>query len=284
MRIYVNDYSEFLNSIYNYIIETYGLIPRTFEGIKTINGNAFDNDASSASSSGGTLTPIEYTSLGEFNDYDCVYKNKNLHVHDTDTIFCTEPEIIAARYVNRSIFGKDKHKILKTLKLWLPTVTEYNVGVDFVAKHLKADTNNVIYSDLYPSYANHFLRQNKTNYSTLKYYFISNIDLEKGEYSDNHYNVEENEKIIMVRARSRSRSSSRGRSPSKSRRKSRSPSPKRGKNNNNKQRGGGRGRRRRRRSKSNKSRSPSPNNRASSPTQQNNRKRSRSRSRVRSSY
>lgn len=74
MRLRVADIEEFVSSIYNYIIENYGIVPREFEG-------SFDEVAyESAVAYDGHDDALAAYDRPRFND--------RLHVHPSDLIFC----------------------------------------------------------------------------------------------------------------------------------------------------------------------------------------------------
>lgn len=260
MVVRVKEYPEFLASIYNYIIEEYELGPRDFEmatNIKNEVESVIETDG------GKGLKYVPDSGVVPFQCYDYKRNRRALHTHKTiesnrHLLFCSEPEIAALVYINRSVYGSGKYRLIATMKRWLPTVTMNDVEVTF--------DGNKVHSDLYPSYSIHFLRQNRTPFANFTYvYHASSDEYDEDDITDGNividedeYSVTENNKTVMVRRRSRSKS--RSRSPSVGRRSTRS----------------GRGTKRRRRSRS---RSPAANGGAPRP---NNRRRSRSRSRSRS--
>lgn len=275
MVVRVKDYPDFLTSVYNYIIEEYEVEPRDFEVVTNIRNEVddiIDRD-------GGT--GLKYVhgdgALLPFACYDYRNDRRALHTHTTvesnrHLLFCSEPEIAALVYINRSVYGPNKERLIGTLKVWLPTVTVEDVTVRF------GDTCNVVRSDLYPSYSVHFLRhRSRARFADLTYVYhpesertlengVFRINIVADERGAGEYTVtdEQSGKSVMVKRRSRSRSRSRGRSASPVRRRrhrSRSRSQKR--------RTGGRRR---------SSRSPA----ATTASRPNGRKRSRSRSRSRS--
>lgn len=264
MVVRVKEYPEFLTSIYNYIIEEYEIGPRDFEmatNIKNEVESVIETDG------GKGLKYVPKMGVVPFQCYDYKRNRRALHTHRTiesnrDLLFCSEPEIAALVYINRSVYGGSKYRLIGTMKRWLPTVTMNDVEVAF--------DDNEVHSDLYPSYSIHFLRQNQTPFANLTYvYHDTSRSSSDDDFTDGNIVIDEDEytltgdnKTIMVRrrSRSRSRSKSRSRSPSVGRRAARS----------------GRGTKRRRRSRS---RSPAASGGVPRP---NNRQRSRSRSRSRS--
>lgn len=240
MIVRVKEYPEFLTSIYNYIIEEYELRPRDFEMMTNIKNEVDDIIETDG---GKGLKYVEGVGVVRFKCYDYRHNRRALHTHKTiesnrHLLFCSEPEITALVYVNRSVYGRSKYRLIATMKCWLPTVTMNDVEVVFGG-------DNEVHSDLYPSYSIHFLRQNQTRFANLTYVYHthpeterddgiidSNIvdddddDISERNIVDDYYTVTDKNKAIMVRrrSRSRSRSTSRGRSPSTTRRRSRSRS------------------------------------------------------------
>lgn len=242
MLLKIKDYDDFVSSIYHYIIESYGIIPRDFEG-------AYDRDSYD--------TAIQYDTLsGRLVPYLCSQQHCALHTHENDLIYCTEVEILAARYVYRSVFHKRKRDILLELKSWLPMATLCAVNIVLNDDDI-CDSVYSITSDLAPAYCVNFFYIPYVARTKLIYNFISNIVTDNFE---SEYTVKETDRTIMVRRRSRSRSRSRSASPCPTKRR-RS------------------GRRRRSRSRS---RSRSSSCRARSPPVRRTGKRRRSRSRSRS--
>lgn len=268
MVVRVKEYPEFLTSIYNYIIEEYELGPRDFEmatNIKNEVESVIETDG------GKGLKYVPKTGVVPFQCYDYKRDRRALHTHRTiesgrRLLFCSEPEIAALVYINRSVYGRSKCRLIDTMKRWLPTVTVNDVEVTF--------DGNEVHSDLYPSYSIHFLRQNRTRFADLTYVYHDSARLSSDDDDDDditagnividedEYTLSDNNKTIMVRrrSRSRSRSKSRSRSPSVGRRAARS--------------GAGTKRRRRSRSRSRAASGGVP--------RLNSRRRSRSRSRSRS--
>lgn len=199
MILKISNLENFINSIYDYITEEYEIIPRDFETNFSIGFNSI----------------IYNKNDGSISDYDCPNFNGELHHHD-DLIFCSEPEIVALKFIQQSIFSKYKFSLISTLHSWLPSATVDSVSVQF--------TNVYIVSHLEPSYCVTFL-DSFAPFDCLNYYFKSNIDYSNFCESqlESFYELNNKEKVIMVRARSRSRSTSpattrtrRGRSRSKS--------------------------------------------------------------------
>lgn len=213
MVVRVKDYPDFLTSVYNYIIEEYELGPRDFEMMTNIK-----NEVDDIIETGG-LKYVHEAGVVRFECYDYRHDRRALHTHKTirsnrNLLFCSEPEITALVYINRSVYGHSKHRLIDTMKCWLPTVTVNDVRVMF--------GGNEVHSDLYPSYSIHFLGQNQTRFANLTYVYHDTAEDDDEEIVDGNivvihdYTVIENNKTIMVRRRSRSRS--RSRSPSARRR------------------------------------------------------------------
>lgn len=172
MEISIIDYSEFINSINDYILITYGLIPRCFE----FQTRTFFN------------TAIEYktTASDDSNclvSYDCPKFNKQsrLHCHQSEFIFCSEPEVIAVDFIYRTIFSKERYTLIKTLKLWLPAVAQLYIKFNIV--------DNIIITDLYPSFfGDYFYDLNKTKEEDDEFlkYFTNNKQIQSLIQQDQH--------------------------------------------------------------------------------------------------
>lgn len=209
MRIDVSNESEFLNCVYDFVLENYEIVPRDFT-LTTDLLRVRDE------------RPLIYTRDGQVRTSEC-QRTDPLHVHpelnDGDLAFCTIPELLAFSYLDRSIFHRCKPDLIRTMQDWLPSATANYVSVRFDPE----DERRPIVSYLEPSYAVRFLTT-YTSFASLRYYFISNIV----HIAENSYTLEEFDKTIMVRRR-RSRSRSRSRSPGRPRRyRSRSRSRSRG--------------------------------------------------------
>lgn len=172
MELSIVDYSEFINSINDYIIITYGIIPRSFEfQTRTLYNSA-----------------VKYKYDGSLVAYDCPKFNKQsrIHCHPCEFIFCSEPEVIAVDFIYRTVFSIERYTLIKTLKLWLPTVAQLYIKFNIV--------NNIIITDLFPSFfgdyfydLNNSLKTKDSNLANrhIQYYFIS-VD-----------NIEENNKLCV---------------------------------------------------------------------------------------
>lgn len=191
MDLRITDISEFINCIHDYIIEEFEIIPRDFETRLIVGDRSIAWDTRS------------------IEEFKCPKFNKHLHIHHEEhcptLICCNEVDIIALKYLNGSIFGPLKYKIISTLHSWLPAATFQAVKVS-----IKPNCN-LIESYFEPSYLFHVLQSPHPITIQYNYYFQRNIVIYES------YNLIENNKTIMVRARSRSRS----RSPSKSLKKNR---------------------------------------------------------------
>ncbi|MGI4816791.1 MAG: hypothetical protein ACRYE7_02290 [Janthinobacterium lividum] len=97
------------------------------------------------------------------NKFKCLYYENDIknatHVHSKNEmgiVFCTEPEIAAALYVNSTIYGPQKAVILNDLKTWLPTVAVDDLCIDLIPFKDSAYYNPIgnivsVNSDLHPS-------------------------------------------------------------------------------------------------------------------------------------
>lgn len=230
---------------------------------------------------------------------DCCNFLGPLHTHEDDErlcssnsnneqqhiiVCCSEVDIIALKYLNTSIFGPLKTKIISSLHSWLPAVVLNYVDVVWQTKNLTVDEVKTkgyrINSYFEPTFLfklSQYIGVNPQTNSIYYNYYCSYIVDESyypsyiQELNDNNINLT----LYMEtrrrsssrgrspsqssgsasggqrrRSRSRSRSSSRSRAPknksnAKKRNRSRSPKPKKPRNNSGKRRNG-----RRRRSKS----------------------------------
>lgn len=226
MLLKIENHSKFVDAIYNYIIDTYEILPREFE----IN-STYDE----------CTTAVQYENNG-LVPYNCERFKKIVHTHETPLIYCTVPEIVAATYIHRSVFGPHKIRLLETLAIWLPNVTIDSVYVQFTTSHIT--------SNLFPNYAIPFCMNNNNHlFNHLVYTYIPfNVDASKldcisldcDSITTPSYIVNENHRTIMVRARSpsptkrgrrnrsKSPSGTKRKSGTKVRRSSRSPSPTKG--------------------------------------------------------
>lgn len=137
----IGDYGKFIDSIYNYIIESMEIEPRTFEladNLKYETHSILDDARG--------LCALRYsrdTSTVEQCQCMCSEKiTRAVHVHPDELTFCTEPEVAAVLYVSRTVFGTEKQQLLVSVKSWLPEVT-----VDFTTVCLVPKRNIVCNSD-----------------------------------------------------------------------------------------------------------------------------------------
>lgn len=221
MNVQIENIAEFLNSLHDYILEDFGLVPRDFE-TKIFLGS----------------TSIAWSKrTNKLYPYDCDKFNSHLHIHSFDNcaeldelvVCCNEPDIIALQYVHMSIFGPQKGGIIQSLHSWLPAVTfRYckifilpNRGID---DSFNQNTGLIINSYFDPSYLSTLLNQSECaphfSQITYNYYYNSNI-----VNCYNNYNVTNPKTNLLIMVRTRRRSRSRSSSPAGgSRRRSRSPS------------------------------------------------------------
>nr|DBA13069.1 TPA: gp72-like protein [Oryctes rhinoceros nudivirus] len=194
MNVSITNIQEFINSIHDFIIETFEIIPRDFE-TKLLVGNR---------------SLVWHSDVGKIEEFICPKFKHYLHVHEKHnadenlTICCNEVDIIALKYLNDSIFGTFKNKIISSLHSWLPAATYQHVRV--------VVRSNTTYINSYfePSYLFNLLHYIDHSRDIIYTYYHSNIVLYES------YNLEGiNNKRIMVRARSRS--PGRARSPGRTR-------------------------------------------------------------------
>lgn len=100
--------SEFLNCVYDFVLENYEIVPRDFTLASDL--VHIRNER-----------PLVYTEDGQIRSIDC-QRNDPLHVHpdlpDGDLAFCTEPELLAFSYLDRSIFHPCKPEMIRTMQDW----------------------------------------------------------------------------------------------------------------------------------------------------------------------
>lgn len=197
MLLSISDYTQFLDVINRFIIDTYSIYPRDF---------SLADDY--------TFRPLCY----DINTQSLVASNciqRNLHLHTLDSVlwFCSEPESIAALYINQAIYGDERTDLFLSLYDWLPVVTFGVVNVRFDQRQIT--------SHLHPQYAYKFLTTQSTTFNKL-YYYTPCIDSTLVLSSAN--------KILnmapAVRGRGRRRGSRKSRSPTRGSRRSRSASRK----------------------------------------------------------
>lgn len=145
MIIKIKNYENFILNIVDYIKETHKIKPRNLFSIK----EKYDK-------------PLKLND-DILEEYECPFKE--LHVHNDKSIFCSEPERVAIKFILHSIFGKKKEILIKTLRVWLPSVTFESVSIKFTKSH--------IYSNLYPTYL-YYLNTLETKYK-LSYTYIDDF-------------------------------------------------------------------------------------------------------------
>lgn len=170
-------------------------------------------------------------------------------------VCCNEVDIIALKYLNATIFGPQKEKLIASLHSWLPAATFHHVNVIFSPPHkcIKIDS---YFEPTYLFYA-YYIVYESIEYN---YYIGSNIEIEETYTKQPDRNI-----TIKMASTTRARSRSRSSSPSKRRRR-RSPSA-------------GAGSKRRRNGSRRRRRSPSASRRRAPASRARSRSRSRSRSR-----
>lgn len=260
--LYIENYEAFVNYMYHHIVDNFEIEPRAFElsnSLKTevrsilcaTNGNKslrYDHK---------NITLSRYRCLCGYN----VDINEALHIHDegkVGVVLCSEPEIAAALYIDRTVFGPIKCKIFSNIKYWVLNATIDSIQlrlirnknpVTLLRDSEKTDTA-VIHGDLYPSFCLVFLYDRRRviadeSIKKLRYLYSNDSDdlFVDTRLSKNNINIEElSNKLclfdcysinnncyeIMVKTR-------RGRSASPtSRRRSASPSSRRGRRGNRK--------------------------------------------------
>lgn len=238
MNVQINKIGDFINSIHDYILETFEISPRDFETTLLL----------------GDKSLAWNRRTHKITEFECKLFNKRLHAHENEInvndyiVCCSQVDIIALRYLNGSIFDNDagdkssggfKHELISSMHSWLPAATFQNVRVRFLKR------NATVTSYFEPSFL-FYLLHDIDKYQITYNYLYSNIV--------NHTNYTLSE-TVMVKGRRRSRSSSpapysKKRSSRRGRSRSRSPSQTRYRSPSGSRRSN-RGGRRRRRSMSN---------------------------------
>jgi len=181
MFVTVSNLLIFKNDIYEYIINTYNILPHYV----------------SVSALVSEVKPICFDF--ETNKFSILSNCKLNTISRQDSIinFHTRPEIIALNYINKSIHSSDNVKLhlIKTLKHWLPSCTINSVTCKF--------KKCIFLSDLEPSWAYSFLNV-PTKFTTLTYKFVCNqspllyYNSEVLEYSRDSYTIQNCEKILNI--------------------------------------------------------------------------------------
>lgn len=143
----VTDQDLFINALRNYIIEVHKIVPREFELEK------FSVIQCSFVFANGRLTT-----------FPC--EIKDLHIHNYPLTFCSLPERLAITYLQSTVFGNVRPKLIKTLKFWLPAATVNFVRADFNKK--------TVYTNLHPSYVFSFFSNPKNKFSEINYNYLEN--------------------------------------------------------------------------------------------------------------
>lgn len=219
---YIKNYGQFIDSIFNYVIEYYEIKPRTFDLADSLKDSVYrilENSECNCS--------IRYDhNTVTLNKFKCLYYENDIknatHIHSENElgiVFCTEPEIAAALYINSTIYGPQKAIILSCLKTWLPTVTVDDLCIDLIpfkdSVFYKPIGNIVsINSDIHPSLCLIFLygrdrvniRDTDSNRVSSLYYTYSTDDTDLNfdrHLSKIHYSVPYSEGYIDTELRKR---------------------------------------------------------------------------------
>lgn len=164
MRLRIRDLESFLDSIHDYVVERYDTLPRGFQTDALVPTCAPVQSVSLAVTTNGAIIP-----------YACKldYNNAPLHLHrniDPSTVLytaCSEPEIVALRFLRQSDFQNIHYSLYSTLPVWLPSATRDNVICQFTS-----DVDRVT-SSLTPCYAYSFLESSDANLkSTFEYTYL----------------------------------------------------------------------------------------------------------------
>lgn len=164
MRLRIRDLEPFLDDIHDYVVERYDTLPRGFQTDALLPTCTLAQSVSLAVTTNGAVIP-----------YDCKldYNKASLHLHrniDPKTVLytaCSEPEIVALRFLRQSDFQNIHYSLYSTLPVWLPSATRDNVICKF-----SSDIDRVA-SSLSPCYAYSFLESPDTSLkSTFQYTYL----------------------------------------------------------------------------------------------------------------
>lgn len=170
--LYIQNYETFVDSLYQHIVDNFEIEPRTFELSDSLKLEVQSilcatNGNKSLRYDDKTVTLNRYRCLCGYD----VNVNEALHIHDerkVGTVLCSEPEIAAALYINRTVFGPSKHKIFENIKDWVLNVTIDSIQLKFIKNKkpigiLGPDTTSyeqnvaIVHGDLYPAFCIVFL-------------------------------------------------------------------------------------------------------------------------------
>lgn len=162
MIVKVKNYNSFVKDIIDYIKEYHNIIPTNLTNYQEEYSKPV----------------IYYKTLGLLENYECPIEE--LHVHNNQFVFCSEPERIAIKFILHSIYGKYRSTLIESLREWLPFATFENVSVK-----LSKNTKTSIYSSLYPGYLYSLLNKKYTTRSTTKLIKINYTYIDLIGYSKN---------------------------------------------------------------------------------------------------
>lgn len=221
MNVFVKDHESFFMAIYDYIVENFCIEPREFE----IDSGLAITEALEATGS------ISYDPTHrKFEFFECPERSERasaLHAHlsmENIILFCSEPELLAINYINRSVFGRDRHELILSLKEWLPTVTVNYVKATFVCSTPKSSWNVLgdekyprstflkTTSDVYPTYAADLFLYNRVKFLfdkeiclreslVLLYDYVGSKIDESGCNRDDigsTYSIKESSRVIII--------------------------------------------------------------------------------------
>lgn len=163
MRLRIRDLESFLNGIYDYVVERYDTLPRGFQTDALIPTCAPSQSVSLAVTTEGAVIP--YACKLDYNDAP-LHAHRNIEPSILYTA-CSEPEIVALRFLRQSDFQNIHYSIYSTLPVWLPSATR-----DDVTCHFSPEIDRVT-SLLTPCYAYSFLESSRTDLkSTFEYTYL----------------------------------------------------------------------------------------------------------------
>lgn len=212
MNLSINNINEFINSIHDYIMGEFEIKPRDFEiqlvvGENSICWNAYDNQV------------LPYTDCCNFLGPVHIHED-DIRLHNYETIVCcSEVDIIALKYLNTSIFGPLKTKIISTLHSWLPAVVLNYVDVVWWKKY-DFDKSKGYRIDSYfePSFLFKLIEYIgiKSEFKSIYYNYYYSYIVDERYYTSYIQEFSKNNTTITLYMQTRRRSYSRGRSPNRS--------------------------------------------------------------------
>lgn len=141
----------FIETVYNFIIENYEIIPTNFNSSKTLLTEVH-TILNRPHSQRRSLMWNRDENIFEHH-YCTTFTNElshAVHLHfrlENNCEFCTKPELLALLYIRQVVYGNTREHMIKTMKLWLPTVTVDSVHIKLVPyKHVTSELKTIFVS------------------------------------------------------------------------------------------------------------------------------------------